>query len=330
MDMKKNELPVLAVDIGGTKIIAALVSPGGRVEARARSLTGASLGKDAVLNRLFLTIDNVLNTGGHNLDVNSICLAAAGAIDMAKGVITLSPNLPGWVDVPLRAIIQEGYQVKTYVLNDAKAAALGEHRYGAGQGSKDMIYLTISTGIGGGIIMDNRLYFGKSGGAGELGHMTLDINGPRCLCGNTGCLEVLASGTAIAKDARERIKNGGKSILTELASGEFDDITAETVDLAARKGDILALQVIQRAAFYLGVGIVNIVNIFNPEMIVIGGGVSKMGELLLAPARQLVKERAFRLASSDAYIVLARLGDDAGILGAAAYAYDLNGEKILR
>jgi len=322
MSVNRNELPVLAVDIGGTKIIAALVYPNGEVEARARSLTGASLGKDAVIERLFLAIDNVLNIGEHNLEeINSMSVAAAGAINMSKGVITLSPNLPGWVDVPLRGIIHDRYQIDTYLINDAKAAALAEHNYGAGKGIRDMIYLTISTGIGGGIIIHDRLYFGKSGSAGELGHMTVNVNGPKCLCGNTGCLEIMASGRAIALDARERVRNGGKSILPELALWNIDNITAETVDLAARKGDVLASEVIARASFYLGVGMANIVNIFNPGMIVVGGGVSKMGELLLSPSRHLVKERAFKIASGDAAIVLARLGDDVGIVGAASYAY---------
>ncbi len=322
MPTDRSRLPVLAIDLGGTKIIAALVSPEGNVIARYRTLTEAPLGKAAVIDRIMLAVDNVLNIGNADLEgIHSISLAAAGAIDMAKGVITLSPNLPGWIDVPLRDIIRERYQVETYLINDAKAAALGEHGYGAGKGVRHMIFLTISTGIGGGIIIDDRLYFGTSGSAGEIGHMTVDLNGPVCPCGNTGCFEVMASGTAIARYAREYLSRGERSVMPELAGGKTESVTAETVDRAARLGDAVALKVVDRAAFYLGVGLVNVVNIFNPGMIVIGGGVSRMGDLILNPARRIVKERAFRIASGDAAIVLARLGDEAGILGAAGYAY---------
>lgn len=324
--MNNVNLPVLAVDIGGTKIIAALINSDGNIETRVRTQTGAANGKDASLNNLFLAIDNVLNQSGHNLDeIHSISIAAAGAIDMAKGVVTASPNLTGWFNVPLLALVRERYQVDSYLLNDAKAAAVAEHDFGAGKGVKNMIFLTISTGIGGGIIIDDKLYFGKSGVAGELGHMTVEASGPRCLCGNTGCMEIMASGRAIALDARSRIQKGASSILLELAGGNIDCITAETVADAARRGDTVSLAIIERAAFYLGVGMANIANIFNPGMIVSGGGVSKMGDLLLEPVRRVVRERAFRLAADDAVIVQAKFGDDSGVLGAASYAYRQSG-----
>jgi glucokinase len=315
----KNGLPVLAVDIGGTKIIAALITPEGEIETRIRALTGAAGGKDASLNNLFLAIGDVLHNSGHKLEeIHSISIAAAGAINMAMGVVTASPNLPGWFDVPLLALVRERYRADSFLLNDAKAAALAEHDFGAGKGVKNMIFLTISTGIG-----DDKLVFGTSGVAGELGHMTVEASGPLCLCGNTGCMEIMACGRAIALDARERVKKGANSILTELAGGNIDNITAETVDTAARKGDAVALEVVNRAALYLGVGMANIANIFNPGMIVVGGGVSKMGDLLLNPVRRVVRERAFKLAADDAAIVQAKFGDDAGVLGAASYAYSL-------
>jgi len=326
----KNGLPVLAVDIGGTKIIAALVTPEGKIEKRIRALTGAAGGKDASLNNLFLTINDVLKASGHNLgEIHSISIAAAGAIDMTKGVVTTSPNLPGWFNVPLLSLVRERYRVDAFLINDAKAAALAEHDFGAGKGVKNMVFLTISTGIGGGIIIDDKLVFGTSGVAGELGHMTVEASGPRCLCGNTGCMEIMACGRAIALDARERVKKGAKSIMSELAGGDIENITAETVDAAARKGDAAALETVNRAAFYLGVGMANIANIFNPGMIVVGGGVSKMGELLLVPVRRVVRERAFKLAADDMAIVQAKFGDDAGVLGAASYVYSLTARSPL-
>jgi len=318
---KNSKLPVLAIDLGGTKIAAALIAPDNRVMDKAHSPTLASEGLQPVINRIFSTIDRLLSQGNTSpAQLYGIAIAAAGAIDTSKGLVTSSPNLPGWFDVPLRDMVGKRYGVNTCLLNDASAAALAEHRLGAGRGTSNLIYLTVSTGIGGGIIIDGELYSGTSGCAGELGHMTIDANGPECGCGNRGCLEVLASGKAVASDAKRRIKEGEKSQITDIVSGDLEAITAEKIALAAQDGNRLALEIISRAAGYLGVGMVNLVNIFNPEMIIVGGGLSKMGELLLAPAREVVRERAFPLCAGAVRIVTAGLGDDAGVLGAALYA----------
>ena len=319
--IKQQELPVLAIDLGGTKIIAAIVSNQGQILAKEYCLTLANEGPQSVINRIFSAIDHLLSAKSINLSqLNSISLAAPGAIDLDSGLVTLSPNLPDWHDIPLRDIVKEKYRVSTFLLNDASAATLGEHRFGAGKGIKNLIYLTVSTGIGGGIIIDGELYSGACGGAGEIGHMTIDVNGPRCSCGNIGCLEMLASGTAVAREATRRISQGEKSSLTEIMSGNIEGITAEEVDIAARDGDSLAIEVISQAATYLGVGMVNLVNIFNPEMIIVGGGMAKMGDRLLNPARQVVMDRVFPLLAQAVCIVPAQLGEDAGVLGAAVFA----------
>ena len=315
-------LPVLAIDVGGTKIRIAIISGKGKIIAKEQRLTLADEGLEAVTGRIISGIDRLLRL--KNLapsQLHSIGIAAAGAIDSEKGLVTSSPNLPGWCDVPLRDIVKSKYGVDTFLINDASAAALGEHEFGAGRGVNNLIYLTVGTGIGGGIIIDGKLYLGPSGSAGEIGHMTIDVNGQRCSCGNTGCLETLASGTAMAKEAIKRIKQGEKSSLTEIVGGKIENITAETVEVAARGGDSLASEVISEAATYLGVGMVNLVNIFNPEMIIVGGGVAKMGDLLLNPVRQVVQERAFQLPAQAVRIVQAQLGDDSGLLGAAAFAF---------
>jgi len=311
----------LAVDLGGTKIAAALISPDNRVMDKAHSPTLVAEGLQAVVDRIFATIDRLLSQA--NVDpagLDGMAVAAAGAIDTGKGLVTSSPNLPGWLDVPLRDMVSQRYRVDSCLLNDANAAALAEHRLGAGRGVANLIYLTVSTGIGGGIIVNGELYSGTSGGAGELGHMTIDAGGPECRCGNRGCLEVFASGKAVAGEAKRRIKQGEQSRLSDIVSGNLEAITAEKIALAARDGDKLALEVIHRAAGYLGVGMVNLVNIFNPEMIIVGGGLSKMGELLLEPAIEMVKKRAFPLSAKAVRIVTAELGDDSGVLGAAIYA----------
>jgi len=318
---KNNELPVLAIDLGGTKIAAALIAPDNRVMDKAHSPTLVSEGPQPVIDRIFSMIDRLLSQGNTDpAQLYGIAIAAAGAIDTNKGLVTSSPNLPGWTDVPLRDMVRKRYGADTCLINDANAAALAEHRLGAGRGTANLIYLTVSTGIGGGIIVNGELYSGISGCAGELGHMTIDANGPECSCGNNGCLEVLASGTAVAGEAKRRIEQGENSRLTDIVSGNLEAITAEKIATAAREGDQLAREVISRAATYLGVGMVNLVNIFNPEMIIVGGGLSKMGELLLAPAREVVKQRAFQLCAGAVRIVTAELGDEAGVLGAAIYA----------
>jgi glucokinase len=317
--MKEAEKPVLAVDLGGTKIIAAIISS--KVVAKEYQLTLADEGPQSVIKRILSMIDHLL--GLRNLNpsqLDSIGIAAAGAIDAEKGLVTLSPNLPGWCDIPLRDLVREKYGVNTFLLNDTTAAVLGEHHFGAGKGVNNLVMLTVGTGIGGGIIINGELYSGPSGSAGEIGHMTIDINGPKCSCGNIGCLERLVSGKAVAEEAIRRLSQGAKSSLTEIAGDKIRSITAEKVSLAAQNGDSLAREVISKAATYLGIGLVNLVNIFNPEMIIIGGGLAKMGDLLLEPARRAVGERAFQLSARLVQIVPAQLGDDAAVLGAAIFA----------
>jgi len=322
--MTQYDSPVVAVDIGGTKIMTAVFSADGQMLAKDLCLTRANDGVDAVIERLKSAIDSLLNR--HELSTSRLAgigIACAGGIDSASGVVvTPSPNLPGWSDLPLRDIIEERFGVDTCVLNDASSAALGEQRYGAGQGVKNLVLITLGTGIGGGIVIDGQLYLGARGSAGEIGHMTVDEGGPVCGCGNTGCLEVLASGRALAREAVSRISQGEKSSLTEMAGDKVEDITSEQVAAAAADGDSLSLDVLSRAAHYLGVGMVNIVNAFNPEMIILGGGMAELGSLYIEPAKRLVVERAFSISTQKLSIVTATLGNEAGVYGAAAYVIE--------
>jgi glucokinase len=316
-----TENPVLAIDLGGTKFLAAVISSRGEIVCRQYKPTLADEGTDAVVNRILYTIDNLrsrTNLGPSSL--SCIAIAAAGAIDSVRGIVTDSPNLPGWHDIPLKDLMEKATGIRTLVMNDASAAALGEYTFGAGRGVHNLIYLTVSTGIGGGIIVNGKLYNGASGSAGEIGHTTIDINGPYCSCGNIGCLEMLASGKAVAREAQRVISQGTKTSILEFAEGELQNVTAQTVAAAAQKGDAVAKAIVAKAANYLGVGIVNLVNIFNPDMIVVGGGMAKMGDMLLDGARKVVTERAFQLPGQLVRIVPSQLGDDAGILGAVAFA----------
>lgn len=233
-------------------------------------------------------------------------------------MITLSPNLPGWHDIPLKDLMQREFNLPVHLENDATVAALGEHRFGGGVGIDNLIYICVGTGIGGGIMIDGQLYHGASGSAGEIGHMTIDINGPRCNCGNSGCWETLASGAALAREAVKQIEAGAQTSILNFADGELEKVSARRVFLAAQDGDRLANELISRTGYYLGVGLVNIVNIFNPQLILIGGGLSRMGQLLLEPATKVVRERAYELPARAVRIELARLGADAEALGAAA------------
>jgi glucokinase len=318
-----KDKPVVAVDLGGTKIRSALISPDGKLLVVDNRLTLADEGPGRVIDRLFESIAAVLKKGKISpRSLAGIGIAVAGVLDSRDGVLTSSPNLPRWKNVPLKKIFFERLALDTFLVNDANAAALGEHRFGAARGTSNMVYLTVSTGIGGGIIIDNNLYEGSTGSAGEIGHMTIDVNGPRCKCGNYGCLEVLASGTAIAREAIAGLNNGAESVIKEMVKGNVTDITAADVARAAKQGDGFACKIIADAYFYLGTGLANILNIFNPQAIVIGGGVSKMGELLIGPARKVARQRAFKLPARTARIVRARLQSNSGIIGAAAYVYD--------
>ena len=318
--------PLLATDLGGTKIATALVSPEGEILCQEHVPTLAEEGVDAVISRMLAATDSVVGRADLSLSsFTSIAIAAAGAIDSKKGIVTASPNLPGWRDIHLKEIIETATGLDTFVINDASAAALGEHCFGAGRGVNNLIYVTVSTGIGGGIIIDGKLYSGVSGSAGEVGHMTIDVNGPRCNCGNIGCLELLASGRAVAREAQRLIAQGARTRIIQLAEGEPQNITAKIVAAAAQEGDNLASEIISRAATYLGMGLANLVNIFNPEMIIIGGGMAKMGDMLLDTARKVVAERAFQLPAQRVRIVPSQLGDNAAVLGAVAFGQGLAG-----
>ena len=212
MTAEIDQQPVLAIDIGGTTIRLALVSDKGEILTRERCPTLAEEGPEPIIDRILSAVNHLLQSNNIKPSrLHSISIAAAGAIDTDNGIITVSPNLPGWIDIPLRGTIEAAHGISTFLLNDANAAALGEHRFGAGKGSSNLVYITVSTGIGRGIIIDNELYSGTSGSAGEIGHMTIDINGPKCSCGSIGCLEMLTSGKAVARDAINRIKNGEKT-----------------------------------------------------------------------------------------------------------------------
>ncbi len=309
----------LTADIGGTQIRAALCDESGRIHRRAHTLTYASEGKDAVIHR----IQEMLTQALGDLPLQQVCgvgIVAPGPLDPQAGVIVFAPNLPGWENVPLRQIVHNWFGLPVSVGNDANLAALGEHRFGAGRGVQNLIYITVSTGIGGGIIVDGRMLLGARGFAAEVGHHTIEADGPRCNCGNIGCLEMFASGPAIARMAREAIAGGAASLLRDMVNGQLDQITSRLVYEAALQNDQLAINTLHRAGRYLGIGIVNLLHLFNPEMIIIGGSVAKAGDFLFAPMWEVIRSRSHPIYWEHLRIVPPELGDDVGLLGALALA----------
>lgn len=316
---------MIGVDIGGTKISAALLSLNGKFELQETWPTHAETGSEGVFQQLVAIIRYLLSQAGTETSaIKIIGIACAGLIDARSGIILTSPNLP-WTSFPLRQRVEVEIGIPVFVMNDANAAALGEHVYGVGKGMNDLIYITVSTGIGGGLILGGRLYAGFQGLGGEVGHMTIEPGGPLCTCGNRGCWEALSSGWAMAREARYGLAQGIPSPLGEIGK----TITAEDVYKAAMEGDGLAQSVIQRAAHYLGVGLANLVNLFNPQLIIIGGGVAKMGQLLLSPAEAEMKQRAFAPSVASVRLCPASLGARAGLYGLLAQYRKGSGEVAL-
>lgn len=297
----------LGVDIGGTQIRAALFLPGNihpetvnRIQTR---------GDNPPLERLRILVENIWPKDGN---VIAIAIATPGPIDPYKGIVISAPNIPGWKNLFLRDIFQAHFNVPVLVGNDANYAALGEWKYGAGRGHSDMIYLTISTGIGGGIIEDNHLLLGHKGLAGEIGHTVILPGGPVCACGQEGHLEAISSGTAISRWVVEEIKKGVPSNLTL-----DQQITSRVVAHAAMQGDALAIQAFERAGYYLGMAIANFLHIFNCTAVILGGGVMQCGPLLLKPIEDAIKKFVIdKEYISEMVLSKALLGDEAGLIGA--------------
>ena len=313
---------LVGIDLGGTNIVAgALAEDGSDVLALRTEPTRPDQGADAVVDRMARMIDTVIaetiaQTGAKRDDVIGIGVGAPGPLDRERGIVVTTPNL-GWTNFPLRDAIQERTRLPVRIDNDANCATLGEWWLGAARGANNVIGMTIGTGIGGGLILGGRLYHGSSDVAGEIGHATIDITGRRCKCGNYGCLEAYASGPSIADRAREALGGDDNAIMVRMAGGDPARITAATVYEAAKKGDDTALDVVRETSRFLAAGIANLLNIFNPEVVVICGGVTQAGDTLFAPLRREVRKRAFKPAVDACEIVPGILAA-AGVVGAVA------------
>jgi glucokinase len=312
----------LAVDIGGTKVALALADERS-ILARVRYDAEADRGPDFMIDRALAEARQLLAKLPGTLMAAGI--SCGGPLDRRSGVVRNPPNLPGWTEVALASRIAGGLGTRAALDNDAKLAALGEHRLGAARGFRRFVYLTVSTGIGGGLVLDGELQYGLGDAAGEVGHQTLMADGPLCGCGNRGCLEALASGTAIGRAAREaaRADPVAAQPLLRFAGGDSARLSAGLVAQAAVAGDPLARALWGRAMNMLGVGIGNLVTILAPEAIVIGGGLSAAGAALFDPVRAVVRERVRLLPAASVAIVPAELGTESSLHGALALARSL-------
>jgi glucokinase len=312
----------IGVDVGGTKIAAAVVTPEGKIPNEMRYPTQA-----IPPNRMVDTIARAITEVKDGFEVGGVCVAVPGLILAAENKVILAPNLHEIENIRLDEEVGHRTGLRVTVENDANAAAWGEFRFGAGRGVEHLVFITLGTGVGGGVITHGVLLRGAQGAGGELGHVTLDPTGPRCSCGNHGCLEALASGTAIERRAREVASDQPGSALGQLAVERY--VLGEDVTRLAQEGDEAALQVLQETGVWLGIGLAGFVNIFNPEVVAIGGGASRAGEFILGPARKEVQLRARPPSRDLAEIKEASLGPESGVLGAAALARGEDGEYVL-
>jgi glucokinase len=312
----------IGVDIGGTKIAAAVVTPEGKILNEVRYPTQA-----IPPNRLIETIARAITEVRDGYEVGGACLAVPGFVLSAENMVIFAPNLHEIENIPLDEEMGSRTGRSATVENDANAAAWGEFRYGAGKDVDHQVFITLGTGVGGGVITHGVLLRGAQGAGGELGHVTIDPTGPRCGCGNHGCLEALASGTAIQRRAREVAGDMPRSALGRLAIDR--QVLGEDVTRLAQEGDEAAISVLEETGVWLGIGLAGFVNVFNPEVVAIGGGASRAGEFILGPARKEVHLRARSPSRDLVEIKEATLGPESGVLGAAALARSEDGEYVL-
>ncbi len=311
---------VIGVDVGGTKVLAGVVDAGLSVHHRALRRSPAP-SSDVLLDTILSAIVEVRDAAER--EVLAVGIGIPSMIDQRTGVPEFTAHLP-LTGVSFRDVMGERLGVPVFVGNDATLATLVEHRFGAARGVADAVMLTMGTGIGGGLVMDGRLVHGAVGAAGEPGHMVVDVDGPPCLCGSAGCLETLASGTALAREGARVARAAADSALAQ-AAASGREITGALVTELAHDGDRAARDVLALIGMRLGVGIANLVNLLNPSVVIVGGGMVAAGDLLLEPARTVVRERALPPSRDVVRIVPARFGEEAGMLGAALFALDGSG-----
>ena len=307
----------IGIDVGGTNVKIALVDDRGKIIYSNSVPTRAEMGYEYTVNNIKQAIyDLMKETKLTTKDIEGIGFGFPGQVDYKAGIVRNAPNIPGWVEVPIAKLIEDEFKIPTRVDNDVRCAALGELNYGAGKGCENLICITVGTGIGSGLIINGKLVRGATNAAGEICHIKLQIHyGPICGCGDTGCLEAFASGPSIVAMAEDYIRGGKSTKFREMASG--GEISPYIVCEAAKAGDPVAKRIFTIMGEYIGIGLASVVNLLNPEKIIVGGGVADAGDLLLDPLRETLKKRAMKIAGAAVEVVPAQLGNTAGVIGAS-------------
>ena len=316
--MKKH---VVGIDIGGTKLATVVADTAGNILNKVRKPTLAERGPEYARQLLFDMVHETIELAGlERTAISAIGVSCGGPLDTKTGIVYSPPNLPGWDALPLKSQLESEFEIPVTIENDANASALAEYRFGGGRGYNAVLYMTMSTGIGGGIVLDGQVYHGANDSAGEVGHQILLPDGPLCGCGKRGCLEALCSGPAIARRAQAAVRNEKASATTllNLAGGHIESVRSEHVLEAARHGDALALRLVEETAYYMGWGIANLVNILNPDIVLLGTIAIAAGDLLLNPIRKTVSEFAMTRPAEAVKIAPAQLGEALGDLAAVA------------
>ena len=314
---------VVGIDIGGTKLATVVADKDGKILQKVRKPTESEKGPRHAVQLLLAMVDEVIHLAElRREDISGIGVSCGGPLDTKTGIIYSPPNLPGWDALPLKELIESEFHIPTVVENDANASALAEARFGGGRGYNYVLYMTMSTGIGGGIVANGEIYHGANDSAGEVGHQILLPDGPLCGCGQHGCLEALCSGPSIARRAQEAIPDQPQTKIITLANGKIDSVRSEHVLQAARDGDALGMAIVEETAYYMGWGIANLVNILNPEIVLLGTIAVAAGDLLLDPIRRTVTEMAMQRPLETVKIMPAELGDSIGDLAAISLVID--------
>ena len=308
----------VGVELGAANLRAVVVNLEAKIVAKIAKKTNADEGRERVLKRMSEIIHQVIDASGVGREnIKGIGIGISGIIDHQRGICLFCPNIKGWENVPVKRLVEEEFGMEVSVDDSSRMAALAEHWCGLARKVENFIFVNVGFGMGSGIFTNGQLYRGSRGAAGELGHITIDENGPRCQCGNRGCLETLVCGPAIIRRARERLEEGVVSLIGKMVDGDLTKITPELVVEAARKGDKLAFNIMEKTGEYLGIGIANTVNLFNPELVIIGAGISRAGDLFLDTVKRTVKARALHTASTSVDIKLSELGDTTAAQGTA-------------
>lgn len=322
LEISPDQGYVIGVDMGATHVTLILADFGAKVIQEMHMPLDINLGPQVCLGQVDTYLREMVNTSGLKMaDIKAVGTGVPGPIVTEAGMVSGPPIMPGWDGFPIRDTLQQLWKCPVTVNNDAELGALGEWSFGAGRGERDLVYIKVGVGIGSGLLLDGQIYRGFTGSAGEIGHITLDENGPLCQCGNKGCLEALAGGRAIANRAIEAVHKGQRTILTEKTPVE--SISPQDVIAAARRGDLVSQKIVAEAGAHLGTAIASLVNLVNPGMIVIGGGVAQIGDLLLEPIRRSVQLRSLRVASRAVRITSALLGRRSSGVGAVVEALSL-------